>query len=96
MIVGTFSGFIGKDAEIREYGGRKFVSFSVAVNVSVQKGEDKVQWINVAFSNEKLAPYLKKGKQVMVIGRLTFSVYKNEPHVDCTATYLELLGKKEG
>ena len=95
MIVGTFNGNIGKDAEIKEHDNRKFVAFSVAVNDSMKKGEDKVRWIRVTFSNEKLAPYLKKGQAVMVIGRLTFSVYNNEPQIDCVATYLELIGKKE-
>ena len=95
MIVGTFNGHIGKDAEVREYEGHKFVSFNVAVNDSVKKGEDKTRWVRVTFSNEKLAPHLKKGKSVMVIGRLSFGVYNNEPQIDCVATYVELVGKKE-
>ena len=96
MIVGTFTGHVGKDAEIREYNGMRFVAFSVATNDVLKSGQVKTQWVNVTFSREQMAQHLKKGKQVMVIVRLSFSTYNNEPQVDCVATYLELLGKKEG
>lgn len=95
MIVGTFSGHVGRDAEIREYNGTKFVSFSVATNETLKSGIVRTQWVNVTFSNTKMAEHLKKGRQVMVIGRLSFSTYNNEPKIDCVATYLELLGKRE-
>lgn len=95
MIVGTFSGHVGRDAEIREYNGIRFVSFSVATNDMLKNGTVRTQWVNVTFSNVRMAEHLKKGKQVMVIGRLSFSTYNNEPRVDCVATYLELMGKKE-
>lgn len=95
MIVGTFSGHVGRDAEIREYNGNRFVSFSVATNEMLKSGTVKTQWVNVTFSNIKMVEHLKKGRQVMVIGRLSISTYNNEPRVDCVATYLELMGKKE-
>ena len=94
MLVATLTGNIGKDAEVREYEGRKFVTFSVAVN-ETKKGEQKTTWVSVSSPQENLAAHLKKGKQVMVIGKISVSIYNNEPQIDCNASFIELLGKKE-
>lgn len=94
MFIAHFTGNIGKDAEVREHDGRKFVSFSVAVNEN-RKDEQKTTWVRVTTQQESLAAYLKKGKQVCVSGRISVSVYNNEPQVDCNASFVELLGKKD-
>ena len=95
MIIGFFTGHIGRDAEIREYGGRRFVSFSVATRDVLRSGTTRTWWVSVTFSNENMATHLRKGRQVHCTGRLSFSVYNGEVQIECAATYLELLDKKD-
>lgn len=89
MILGTVTGKVGKDAEVREHEGRKFISFNIASN-EVKNGNTKTTWVRVTSPQASLAEYLKKGKSVTVVGKLSFSVYNNEAQVDCKATEIEL------
>lgn len=43
MIIGN----LGRDAEEREYNGKKFLSFTVAVSDKDKDGNDHTQWISV-------------------------------------------------
>lgn len=65
-------GRLGKDAEVREAGDTKVVNLAVAWNWGKkdEEGNRKSQWIDAAFFGdraEKVAPYLKKGNQVMFV-----------------------------
>lgn len=65
------AGHIGKDAETRLTStGRKVTSFSVATNVRNGDKDETIWWRVSAWGDrwEKLAPYLVKGKGVMVGG----------------------------
>ena len=68
-------GRLGKDAEVRESNGSKFLSLTVAENQFVDK-EKKTFWYDViCFNyNEKLVQYYKKGSVLFVTGQLTTDV----------------------
>ena len=68
-------GRLGKDAEVRESNGSKFLSLTVAENQFVDK-EKKTFWYDViCFNyNEKLVQYYKKGSVLFITGNLTTDV----------------------
>jgi single-strand DNA-binding protein len=74
-------GYLGRDAEIREFAGnpdKKFVVFSTAVSRKQKNGESKTTWYFCTIphrENGKLAESLTKGKKVFVRGELSASVY---------------------
>lgn len=77
-------GNIGRDAETKfTPSGQARTTFSIATTrqwKDRQTGENKEQtdWHNiVAWGKERVAEYLKKGKQVYVEGRLTTRSYEN-------------------
>lgn len=93
MIKILVSGVLGNDAEIKEFGKRKAVNFSVAVHKDYKnsKGEkvEKTDWMNAviwknADQSIKVAEFLKKGKRVFIEG---------EPGVDA---YLSKEGEAKG
>ncbi len=101
-------GNLGRDAETKHTSTQKTVTrFSVATTRGVKKGtdqwEDEVNWTNIiVWDQEKLAEYLKKGKQVYVEGRLQTRSYddKNGQKVYATEVVAQevilLGGRAEG
>lgn len=80
MILANILGNLGKDAEIKNINGKEYLSFSVAS--TEKKGEsESTTWISVLSSNTNLLPYLKKGQQVFVSGRLSASIYQSQQSV---------------
>ncbi|MCC6263560.1 MAG: single-stranded DNA-binding protein [Bryobacterales bacterium] len=80
MLIGN----LGRDAETKfTPSGQALTKFSIATTrqwKDRQTGENKVQtdWHNVvAWGKERVADYLKKGKQIYVEGRLTTRSYEN-------------------
>jgi single-strand DNA-binding protein len=76
----TFSGRIGRDAEVRHTGGGKVVvGFPVAVDVGY--GENKsTLWVDCSGWGdrwEKLAEYLPKGANVTVSGEANLQTYQS-------------------
>ena len=74
-------GNIGNDAEIKEFGGKKYVSFSVA-HTEYQKDEqgnrtDLTTWCSVLWFGDGggLLPYLKRWSKVFVRGNLKVKMY---------------------
>jgi single-stranded DNA-binding protein len=67
---------VGKDPELKEFGGREFVSFSVAVNETV-KGEKITKWFDVRSDNKKLMDLIEKGSLLYVRGRRSEKVGNN-------------------
>ena len=76
-------GNLGKDAEVKEFSGKKYTCFSVAhtENVRAQKpGEPPVQrttWLSVYWYGDggSTFQYLKKGAKVFVRGTMRNSLY---------------------
>ena len=68
-------GRLGKDAEVRESNGVKFLSMTIAENQFVGK-EKKTFWYDVmSFNyNEKLVQYYKKGSALFITGQLTADI----------------------
>ena len=76
-------GNLGKDAEVKEFSGKKYVCFSVAhtENVRAQKpGEPPTQrttWLSIYWYGEggAVLPYLKRGAKVFVRGTMRNNLY---------------------
>jgi single-strand DNA-binding protein len=84
MNVFTFSGNLGKDGEQRYTANQKPVlEFSVAVNSGYGERK-KTNWVRCALFGERgdsLAPYLVKGKQVVVTGELELNEWEGNDGV---------------
>lgn len=97
----TFSGNIGKDAEVRDAGGNKVANFSIAVNGF--KKTDPPMWVNCAIWGKRaeggLINYLVKGQTVVVVGELKVRTYeangKNGHSVELNVSSLELVGSRD-
>lgn len=76
-------GNIGNDAEIKEFGGRKYVSFNVAHSERKKDAQGVVTestvWVSVLWYGDGggLTQYLKKGCKVFVRGRLSVKTYQD-------------------
>ena len=70
-------GNLGSDAEIKEFGGNKYVSFNVAHSEKRKNGTETTVWVSVLMYGEggSLFQYLKKGVKVFVRGRLVPKAY---------------------
>lgn len=68
-------GFLGKDAEVKDFNNDQVINFSVAVTESYKDKngvkQTKSTWYEVSKwgSNTAIAQYLKKGTQVLVTGK---------------------------
>src|SRR4051794_24087450 len=100
-------GNLGRDAEQKYLqSGVSVVNFSVAVNEVTGSGEARKEtttWYRVAAWHElgeRLAPYLTKGKDVLVEGRVTRRPYldnSGQPasSLELTASRIQLLGSRD-
>lgn len=92
-------GNLAQDAAFGENNGKKYVKFIVGVDEG--KGEQKkTRWFTCVTYNEKLQPYLLKGKQVYVDGEHRIKVNSSQDgktYVNefISVSELQLLGKKE-
>jgi len=71
-------GYLGKDAEIREFNGKKIVTFSVAVTRKYKDSEDHTTWYYCTRpyrEDSNLLEFLTKGRRVFVRGELTADVF---------------------
>lgn len=77
-------GNLGNDAEIKEFGGKKYVSFSVAHSeVSKDQQGSRVEqttWVSVLWYGDGggMLQYLKKGCKVFVRGRERVKLYADK------------------
>ena len=79
-------GNLGQDAEIKTLdGGKKVAHFRLATNESYKDAEGKkveeTTWHNIVAWNgaaEIATKFLKKGKEVCIEGRLTYSTYTDK------------------
>lgn len=98
MILASIIGNLGKDAETKNINGKDYLSFSVAS--TEKKGEQETTtWISVlAGNNPNLLPYLKKGQQVFVSGRMNAGIYQSQQgigiDISVFASTLQLCGGK--
>lgn len=101
MVNVNFVGRLGNDSEIRESNGKQFISMSVAVDdYNFATRERKTQWISVTSHNQNvmnMQQYLKKGSNIMVLGRSRIRTYVNKdqvvvPTMDVFADRIEFVG----
>lgn len=100
----SFTGTIGKDAEVRHLpSGQAVLSVNVANNIGFGD-KQKTIWLRVSLWGKRaegeLKNYLRKGQQVFVSGELTMSEYTandgtNRSQLELNATILDLVGKRE-
>lgn len=99
----TFSGRIGRDAEVRHTGaGKVVVGFPVAVDVGY--GDNKsTLWVDCSGWGErweKLAEYLPKGGQVTVSGEASLQTYSSQDgektKLVCRVNDIQLPPKTQG
>ncbi len=95
MKVCTISGRLTKDSNVQTNEGREFVTFSVAVDDGY--GQNKgVMFFDVTYNRTGVAPYLKKGKQVVVSGELKQREYNGKTYLSIRANDLALTGGGQG
>ncbi len=102
----TIVGNVGRDADLKyTQQGVAVLKFSVAVNKTIGRGDDKKQtttWFNVTLwrdRGEALADYVKAGMQVLVTGEVAVSPYiakdgKPAASLELTANDVKLLTSK--
>lgn len=100
MIQTTLTGRLGKPAEVRPAGNTQVINFSCAVDVGY--GDKKhTLWIECAKfgDNVKVAEFLQKGTQVLIMGEPDLRVWESNGKQGATITVrverIELLGGKQ-
>lgn len=105
MLKAEIIGTIGADAEIKDFSGKKYVSFSVACNdyAKDQKGNrtETTTWVSVLWYGDGggLLPYLKKGAKVFIRGNLKAKAYTDkqgaaQASININASEVQLCGFK--
>lgn len=92
-------GHIGRDAETKHIGERDYISFSVACTEK-RGNEENTSWYSILYPyQEAIIPFLKKGQQVFVMGKLSAKIYQsnNSFGIDLSvfASTLQLCGGKK-
>lgn len=102
MLKVSFVGYVGSDAELKEFNGKRFISFNVATSDRYKDAQGntvtRTAWVSCLRPGESnVINYLRKGVQVYVRGDLSAKPYngKNglEAGLNCRVSELELLGK---
>lgn len=103
----TLMGRVGKDAEVRMAGQNKVATFSLCTGGKYKTNDGRevddtawhniVAWRHLADLAEK---YIRKGSQLLVIGRLTYRKYTGNDGVERNVTEIiadkiELCGAKQ-
>lgn len=100
-------GNLGSDAEIKEIGGKKYVSFSVADSYRATDAQgnrtERTNWVSVLWYGDggRLFHYLKKGTQVFVRGRMSIKDWTDRSgqkqfSINATASEVTLCGSRGG
>ena len=80
MISATVAGRLGADAQMREVGSEDLCEFSLAVDERV-KGEKRTTWVRCTLWGKRgtaLAPHLRKGDAVTVVGPLSVRLFESK------------------
>lgn len=89
---------LGADAEVKTINEKQYISFRGASTEKVN-GQDQVTWVSVLSSNNpNLLPFLKRGQQVFVSGKMKASIYQSQNNIGMDislfAQTLQLCGAK--
>ena len=100
MLVMETCGFLGNDAEIKEFNGKRYISFNVAASDRHKDANgtivSRTTWVSCLKLGEgALATYLKKGTQVFIRGDLSTKIFTNangaQVGINCHVRELQLL-----
>ncbi len=87
MLKIILNGTLGNDAEVRDVGNSKLITFNVAVSMDYkdQQGNkvEKTEWVRANIwrgkeQSTKLAEYLTKGKKVLIEGTPEANAYQSK------------------
>ena len=93
MITLNFTGNVGRDAEIKEVGGKQVVKFAVAAK---QGKDEPAIWVNCDYwTATKVGQFIKKGTQIAVIGQLKEREHDGKKYQSCNVMQIELLSSKQ-
>lgn len=106
MLKAELIGNLGNDAEIKEFGGKKYVALSVATTEYTKDEQgnraDITTWVSVLWYGDGggLFAYLKKGAKVFVRGNLRTKIYADKQGVqqvaiNVSASEVQLCGSKQ-
>lgn len=102
MDIRIITGRLGKDAEVKSRdNGSKYLSYSLAVDNRKSNGERETTWFNCTQNIygdgcSKLTEHLKKGVQVLLIGRSAVRQGDNGPIHYFNVNEMEFLGGGNG
>lgn len=90
---------IGADAEVKPINEKQYISFRGASTEKVNE-QEQTTWISVLCSyNPNILPFLKKGQQVFVSGRMKADIYQGQQNfgidISVFAQTLQLCGSKK-
>ncbi|MBQ8426154.1 MAG: single-stranded DNA-binding protein [Clostridia bacterium] len=97
-------GNLGQDAEIKEFNGQRFISFSVAHTESYTDAHGERQkrtvWVScLKYGESGVINYLKKGTSVFVRGDLSVKMFSAngtlQAGINCRVMDLQLLGRNK-
>ena len=99
MLQLSILGNLGRDAEVKTINDKQYMSFSVA-STEKKNNEECTTWVSVLYPHqEALLPYLKKGQQVFVSGRMSAKLFQNQNSfgidISVFAQTLQLCGGKK-
>ena len=78
MILLSAIGHLGADAEVKTINEKEYITFRIA-STEKRNGQEETTWLSVLTStNDNLLPYLRKGQQVFVSGRLSAKIYQSQ------------------
>ena len=93
MITLNFTGNVGRDAEIKEVGGKQVIKFAVACK---QGKDEPVIWVNCDYwTQTKVGQFIKKGTQIAVIGQLKEREHDGKKYQSCNVMQIELLSSRQ-
>lgn len=95
MITMNVVGTLGKDAEVKQVGGKAVINFSVAVNQGY--GDNKTTlWVDCAKWGEKtgISQYLTKGTKVALHGEPSLRKWDGGATITLRVADIELVGGK--
>lgn len=104
MLKVDFVGYIGSDAEIKEFNGKRYIAFNVATSERFKDAQgnpvSRTTWVSCLKPGDgAVVNYLKKGTQVYCRGNLSVKTYTGrngvEAGINCTVTELELLRSRQ-
>lgn len=106
MLVIEFVGYIGNDAEIKNFNGQNYIAFNVATQDKYKDAQgntvSRTTWVSClkheGSTTSTLVQYLKKGTQVFVRGDLSAKTFNSQQGIqvgiNCRVRELQLVGGK--